>query len=530
MTGAEFSCWVNYEYQRDEYSPGEERSIEITGVTNDEGYASMCLMWEIWWEEPEPEPEPGTGFSTDELAQQGTYVVIIGDSGVTEQVVGWPRYSFVDQELYFEREPPGYTMLSNTDPIYSIHYSEQASFTAAIDEDGNGVHDLVELQLAQKFCPSLVLHSGDQGVCPEPVDIMKVDMTNANNYMYTTLWDVNGEFVQEHPRTNQQWYTLGLHTSNSYFPPNNGLFYPDGNYASFNGCIYGSFDPPQLAVGWYKVVIHPDFGGPTCDTPTEWYNFYNQIKDNYPHTIYPHLFQNGNETVIQYWFFYPFNAFVNRHEGDWEHINVVLNSQNPSAANITRVEYFFHHRVLERYPPNEFHIVGESHPVVFIGGYGELYIPLEGTWTGNGSHGSYPTFGYWTDTGARGVDENVDGLGLYLKYDVFNLHLLPNRSGIDYNQHPEMSWFNAKISWGQLLISHSAGNYFLYDFTMIPPIGIFRFVYEIFDDIPNDAGNVAPKGPAHNDGWNDVGASPDGHSFKLYNENPPVMNSWSPPQ
>jgi hypothetical protein len=78
------------------------------------------------------------------------------------------------------------------------------------------------------------------------------------------------------------------------------------------------------------------------------------------------------EFVIQYWFFYPFNDGGNNHEGDWEHINVVispldlveelltegeiknilqgeglLDSVNQGEQLvIKRVEYYFHYRVM----------------------------------------------------------------------------------------------------------------------------------------------------------------------------------------
>jgi len=78
------------------------------------------------------------------------------------------------------------------------------------------------------------------------------------------------------------------------------------------------------------------------------------------------------EFVIQYWFFYPFNDGGNNHEGDWEHINVVINPQNLVEELLTeeeiknilqgeglsnpvsrgeqlvikRVEYYFHYRVM----------------------------------------------------------------------------------------------------------------------------------------------------------------------------------------
>jgi hypothetical protein len=44
-------------------------------------------------------------------------------------------------------------------------------------------------------------------------------------------------------------------------------------------------------------------------------------------TQYAHAFWiNRAEGLlgIQYWFFYPFNEWITRHEGDWEHVTVVL--------------------------------------------------------------------------------------------------------------------------------------------------------------------------------------------------------------
>lgn len=103
-----------------------------------------------------------------------------------------------------------------------------------------------------------------------------------------------------------------------------------------------------------------------------------------PHT-YVHFFvdedldttrSNRFGVVAQYWFFYPFNDGANNHEGDWEHINVVITSRSHFARDrwignssglsneevarivggpnalpldsmvIARVEYYFHHSVV----------------------------------------------------------------------------------------------------------------------------------------------------------------------------------------
>jgi hypothetical protein len=80
---------------------------------------------------------------------------------------------------------------------------------------------------------------------------------------------------------------------------------------------------------------------------------------------------SGYEFTIQYWFFYPFNDGSNNHEGDWEHINVIISPQNKirdflSAGDIDhilrgignsdcktkgrlvikRLEYYFHYKVM----------------------------------------------------------------------------------------------------------------------------------------------------------------------------------------
>ena len=37
--------------------------------------------------------------------------------------------------------------------------------------------------------------------------------------------------------------------------------------------------------------------------------------------------------VVQYWFFYPFNDSGNNHEGDWEHLSVVLTTEERAGAD-----------------------------------------------------------------------------------------------------------------------------------------------------------------------------------------------------
>ena len=42
---------------------------------------------------------------------------------------------------------------------------------------------------------------------------------------------------------------------------------------------------------------------------------------------------------MQYWFFYPWNDGGNNHEGDWEHINVVVSPLHAVHRNLTAEEW-----------------------------------------------------------------------------------------------------------------------------------------------------------------------------------------------
>lgn len=137
-------------------------------------------------------------------------------------------------------------------------------------------------------------------------------------------------------------------------------------------------------MGSYFYIYYLDWPG---NTPSEWFQYYHSVKNNYPNTIYAHFFKENSEIIVQYWFFYPFNDFLNNHEGDWEHINVVIDSQIPEDADIIKVDYYFHHFVLIRHTPGvDFYTVDNTHPVIFVGGYSGLA-------DGWGSHGCYSIMG-----------------------------------------------------------------------------------------------------------------------------------------
>ncbi|RYZ41889.1 MAG: hypothetical protein EOO71_10175 [Myxococcaceae bacterium] len=131
------------------------------------------------------------------------------------------------------------------------------------------------------------------------------------------------------------------------------------------------------------TVMYFDFPG---YDPKTWMAAYKGNADHQParrylgtEKVYAHPFLHavkgtqqappGYELLIQYWFFYPFNAGGNNHEGDWEHIAVALSPRSAVGRTLTqeelrrilrgdwpadgedplvlkRTEYFFHHNAM----------------------------------------------------------------------------------------------------------------------------------------------------------------------------------------
>jgi hypothetical protein len=181
-----------------------------------------------------------------------------------------------------------------------------------------------------------------------------------------------------------------------------------------------------------------------------------------------------HELVLQYWFFYPYNDAGNTHEGDWEHINVVVTPRSQGRERLTtammegllrelvpaedfvirRVEYYFHDWVFtaDYLTPNVYgpradwekeikgmreERIGEreiwrqirrqaylddaetklnQHPIVFIGGdnRGLQQLISASMRLGRASHGSYPFPGLYKDVGPGQTGELVS-----TSWDVF---------------------------------------------------------------------------------------------------------------
>lgn len=243
----------------------------------------------------------------------------------------------------------------------------------------------------------------------------------------------------------------------------------------------------ELAV-WYF-----DFPG---DSPREWWDAYARLRSgpdsvawSLP-TVWAHpSVEAGGRIVLQYWYFYPFNDYLGNHEGDWEHVNVVVTA---SGDSIEEVHYFFHNRSV-RLPHGDYkpELVDGTHPVVHVGGRANdlVNIPMR-LFKGEknaGSHGNYPYPGEWEAAAGLGHTESVSEADAdstrIVDHSRFQIVLTPEPSRIDYRRNPEVLreclWLLLPVRWG---------------FPSAPSLGgAFRMI---------DVGNRAPFGPAYNSGWN----------------------------
>jgi hypothetical protein len=126
----------------------------------------------------------------------------------------------------------------------------------------------------------------------------------------------------------------------------------------------------------------------------------------YTPTQYAHLFwlsKADGYLAIQYWSFYPWNKFPNSHEGDWEHLNVIVKNEG-GDWHIVMSHYSFHARQVGLLAEDMVRIgdlpggPGDGdHPVVFVGGSAcGMFGAGQPMFCGTASGASFPYPGVYT--------------------------------------------------------------------------------------------------------------------------------------
>jgi hypothetical protein len=229
------------------------------------------------------------------------------------------------------------------------------------DNDGDGIPDAIENELAKKFAPEVRLTPTNKswtlpasvdwylsrvsmrfnhthGFCKDCEVIAKGKLTQANMHRIAHP-TIEGSIQAEKPKSIQSATPpqyICKHTNDQKYSNNSSYFYLEPNSDDVHkGSSY----------------------------PSDW-------------RAYVHVKRaKSGGFFIQYWFFYPYNNYYDIiiHEGDWEHITVRLDANgNPVKA------YYAAHSEGTTHDWGKLQKVGGTHPVVY---------------SARGSHASYPTAG-----------------------------------------------------------------------------------------------------------------------------------------
>jgi len=248
-----------------------------------------------------------------------------------------------------------------------------AGLSDASDADNDGIDDTEERALAEKYAPILYFEE------KEKVYPVSVDYAISNSNLNRSDEGVPAP-IDENPTVEELSH---YNTDENYYLDNR------------------------------KGMIHDD--GIIED--------YRSNMENLGYTVYAHVFKQGNETVIQYWMFYAFNkGTLNTHEGDWEMIQIILNTEQ-KAANAMYSQ----------------HISGQKakwSQVEKSGDHAKVYVA-------RGSHANY--FRYYQ--GKLGLASDYVGKnGRVLKPDDYDLIILGEAG--EGNHIAEQGWIDFAGRWG----------------------------------------------------------------------------------
>ena len=240
----------------------------------------------------------------------------------------------------------------------------------AQDSDNDGIPDSKEEQLASTYEPYLHFVSGEKFF---PTD---ANYHIENSYLYVKSLDTN-TLIESSPTID----IIAQYTTGDYF---------------LNNTLGGSEEIAQD---------------------------YQQKRESLGDKIYAHVTIEQGFTVVQYWFFYAFNpGTLNQHQGDWEMIEIVLNSmETPEYA------VYSQHHAGERAVWSDVEKVDGTHP--------RVYVAL-------GSHASY----FRSYQGKLGLESDIVGNAYTLKPEDLEIILLGEKGT---GNHPaSQDWLEFGGRWG----------------------------------------------------------------------------------
>jgi len=264
-----------------------------------------------------------------------------------------------------------YVMLFSVLLIVGLLVSSPIASVAAQDVDNDGIPDSKEKQLALKYEPYLHFAAGEKFF---PTD---ANYHIINSELYEKKLDDSNELIERFPDV----ATIAQYTTENYFLNN--------------------------TLGGYKEIAED----------------YKQNRESFGDKIYAHVTSEAGYIVVQYWFFYAFNpGTLNQHQGDWEMIEIVLDStETPQYA------VYSQHHAGEMADWKDVEKVDETHP--------RVYVAL-------GSHASY----FRSYQGKLGTESDIVGNAYTLKPEDLEIVYLGEKGT---GKHPSsQDWLDFGGKWG----------------------------------------------------------------------------------
>ena len=263
-----------------------------------------------------------------------------------------------------------YTLLFTLLIVGLLLLSPVTSVTAQNDSDNDGIPDSKEEQLASAYEPYLHF------VAEEKFFPTDANYHIENSVLYMKSNEIN-TLISDSPTAS----SIAQYTTEDYFLNN--------------------------TLGGFEEIAQD----------------YTQNREYYGDKIHAHVTSEGQYTVIQYWFFYAFNpGTLNQHQGDWEMIEIVLDSTETPLYAV-----YSQHQAGEMADWKDVEKAFDTHP--------RVYVAL-------GSHANY----FRSYQGKLGMESDIVGNDFSLKPEDLEIIILGEKGT---GNHPaSQDWLDFGGRWG----------------------------------------------------------------------------------
>jgi RsiW-degrading membrane proteinase PrsW (M82 family) len=180
-----------------------------------------------------------------------------------------------------------------------------------------------DLELAKRYAPVLYFHP-QEIFRPQPVEVI---VEQARLRRSRRLWFDTTVLLSLDPLD-----LLNVESDENHFF--------DVWYGDEGGSAYTNYSAHRA---FYEAVLSPSAGGP-------------------PVTIYAHVArEESNRATLQYWALYFYNDWFNKHEGDWEMIQVMLGANGQPEWVVLSQHHGGTRRAWHRAPVEE-----DTHPAAYV--------------------------------------------------------------------------------------------------------------------------------------------------------------------